>query len=69
MSACARYVLENNYTKDMRAKHRAAIRDLITVYKAGKGISRDKKMEKLIKAEEAGELDVWLEENLKIGSR
>lgn len=69
MSACARYVLENNYSKDMRAKHRAAIRDLITVYKAGKSISKDKKMEKLIKAEEAGDLDAWLEENLKVGSR
>jgi hypothetical protein len=66
MSACARYVLENNYSKDMRAKHRAALRDIIAVYKSGNGIKKDKKMEKLIKSEEEGKIDEWLEENLKI---
>jgi len=66
MSACARYVLENNYSKDMRAKHRAALRDMIAVYKGGNGIKKDKKMEKLIKSEEDGKIDEWLEENLKI---
>lgn len=69
MSACARYVLENNYSKDMRAKHRAALRDVIAVYKSGNGIKKDKKIEKLIKSEEAGKLDEWLEENLKIQQR
>lgn len=67
MSACARFVLENNYSKDMRAKHRSAMRDMITVYKSGKGIKKDKKMDKLVKADENGELDAWLEEHLKIG--
>jgi hypothetical protein len=66
MSACARYVLENNYSKDMRAKHRAALRDMMAVYKAGLGIKKDKKMEKLIKADEEGNIDEWLAENLKI---
>ena len=66
MAASARYVLENNYSKDMRAKHRAALRDLIVVYKTGKGIKKDKKMEKLIKSEEEGKIDEWLAENLKI---
>ncbi|UEG51122.1 hypothetical protein LK994_06500 [Ferruginibacter lapsinanis] len=66
MSASARYVLENNYSKDMRAKHRAALRDMIAVYKTGKGIKRDKKMEKLIKSDEEGKIDEWLAENLKI---
>lgn len=69
MSACARYVLENNYSKDMRAKHRAALRDVIAVYQSGNGIKKDKKIEKLIKSEEAGKLDEWLEENLKIQQR
>lgn len=66
MSASARYVLENNYSKDMRAKHRAALRDMISVYKTGKDIKKDKKMEKLIKSEEEGKIDEWLAENLKI---
>ena len=66
MASCAKFVLENNYSTDMRAKHRAALRDLIKVYKQGKGIEKDKKMEKLIKSDEKGKIDQWLAENLKI---
>jgi len=69
MASSAKYVLENSYSKDMRAKHRAALRDMISVYKSGKGIRKDKKMDKLIKADEEGKLDEWLEENLKINPR
>ncbi len=49
MACSAKYVLENDYSKDMRAKHKAALRDMIRVYKTGKGIEKDKKMDKLIK--------------------
>ncbi|MBK8343138.1 MAG: hypothetical protein IPL12_07285 [Bacteroidetes bacterium] len=66
MASSARYVLENGKVDNMREKHKAALRDLITVYKSGKGITKDKKMEKLIKADEDGKLDEWLDENLKI---
>ncbi|HMK25272.1 MAG TPA: hypothetical protein VK483_04515 [Chitinophagaceae bacterium] len=66
MAASAKYVLENNYSKDMRAKHRAALRDMISVYKSGKGIQKDKKMEKLAKSDEDGKLDEWIADNLKI---
>ena len=66
MASSAKFVLENNYSKDMRAKHKAALKDMIAVYKTGAGIKKDKKMEKLIKNDEAGELDNWLAENLKI---
>ena len=69
MAASARYVLENNYSKDMRAKHKAALNDMMSVYKSGKGINKDKKIEKLIKSEEDGKLDEWLSENLKIDER
>lgn len=66
MAASAKYVLENNYSKDMRAKHRAALRDMISVYKSGKGIHKDKKMDKLAKSDEEGKLDEWIAVNLKI---
>ncbi len=66
MASSARYVLENGKVDNMREKHKAALRDLIAVYKSGKGITKDKKMEKLIKADEDGKLDEWLDENLKI---
>jgi len=65
----ARFVLENNYSKDMRAKHKATLHDMIKVYKAGKGIRKDKKMDRLIKSDEEGKLDEWLAENLKINPR
>jgi len=67
MASSAKYVLENNYSKDMRAKQKAALHDMILVYKTGKGIEKDKKMEKLIKADDEGTLDEWLDKNLKIG--
>ena len=69
MAASAKYVLENNYSKDMRAKHRAALRDMIKVYQAGKGIQKDKKMEKLMKSDGEGKIDEWLADNLKIADR
>lgn len=68
MASSARYVLENNYSKDMRAKHRAALLDMIMVYKSGTGVTRDKKMDKLVKSEEDGELDKWMETNLKVNN-
>jgi hypothetical protein len=68
MACCAQYVLENNYSKDMRAKHKAALRDMMLVYKSGNEMSKDKKMDKLIKLDEEGKIDEWLEENLKINS-
>jgi hypothetical protein len=66
MASSAKYVLENNYSTDMRAKHKAALHDMIRVYKEGKGIQKDKKMEKLIKSDDEGKLDEWLADNLKI---
>ena len=66
MASSAKYVLENNYSKDMRAKHKAALMDMIMVYKIGLGIKKDKKMEKLIKAADAGKIDEWIESNMKV---
>jgi len=68
MASSAKYVLENNYSKDMRAKHKAALLDMISAYQADKGIKKDKKMEKLIKSNEEGKLDEWMAENLKINA-
>lgn len=69
MASSARYVLENNYSKDMRSKHKAALRDIISVYKGGNGIKKDKKMDNLIKHDEANTLDEWLSKNLKINGQ
>lgn len=67
MGGVARYVLEHNYSNDTIPKQKAALQDMITVYKSGKGIKKDKKMEKLIKAVDEGELEEWMRENMKLG--
>jgi hypothetical protein len=59
-------VLENNYSSDRVAKDKAALHDMVTVYKSGKGIEKDKKMEKLVKADEEGRLEEWISSNLKV---
>ena len=65
MACAAQYVLENNYSKDNQTKWKAALHDMINVYKSGKGINKDKKMEKLIKADEEGKIDQWIADNFK----
>lgn len=69
MAACARFVLENNYSTDIHAQQKAALKTMMTVYKSGKGIQKDKKMEKLIKTDEDGKLDEWLADNFKVQGR
>jgi hypothetical protein len=66
MAACSQYVLENNYSTDVRAKHKAALNAMMNVYQRGKGIKKDKKMDKLIKATAEGKMDEWLEQNMKM---
>ncbi|MFL5809282.1 MAG: hypothetical protein ACJ749_07150 [Flavisolibacter sp.] len=69
MASSAKYVLENNYSRDMRAKHKAALHDMIGVYQKGAAIKKDKKMEKLIESDAKGKIDEWLDSNLKIEGR
>jgi hypothetical protein len=66
MACCAKFVLENDYSKDMYEKHKAALRNMMTVYKKGIGIKKDKNMDKLIKYDKKGEMDEWLEKYLKV---
>lgn len=62
MALSAKYVLENEYSKDMRAKHKYALREMMAVYNLGVGIKKDKRMDKLIKSDSDGKLDEWLSE-------
>jgi len=65
MAAAARYSLENNYSKDMKAQQKAALLSMITAYKEANGIKKDKQMDKIVKANEEGKLDEWIEKNFK----
>ena len=64
MASCAKYVLANNYSKDVKAKQKAALQALIEVYKRGTGINKDSKMEKLLKADANGQLEEWIKKNM-----
>ena len=66
MAATARYVLENNYSKELRPKHLFALKELMLFYNNNKAMKKDKKMDKLISADEKNELDAWMEENMKM---
>ena len=63
-ASCAKYALENNYSKDKHAGQAAGLRDMIAYYKAGNGTVKDKKMDKLVKADEEGKLDEWINKNM-----
>jgi hypothetical protein len=65
MAGVSRYVLEHNYSKDSKANARAGLIDVLTVYKNNADVKKDKKMEKLIKAYDDGNIDDWMLENFK----
>jgi hypothetical protein len=67
-AGCCIYVLENNYSTDIRAKHRAALQLMMEYYKSDKGTKKDKKMKALIKQTEEGKLNEWLEVNIPLRS-
>lgn len=64
MAGCAKYVLENNYTKDKLAIKTAGINSIVKACSSGKGINKDKKIEELLKNAEEGKLDAWIEKNI-----
>ena len=69
LASSAKYVIENNHSTDVRAKQKAALHDMIKVYQSGQGIKKDKKMDEVTKADKNGNLDKWIEENIKMDNR
>ncbi len=67
MAAYAKYVLQNNYSKDEVKCTVAAIESVILVYQRelGKTIKKDKDIEKFIKLQEKGELEEWVSTQLE----
>lgn len=68
MAFCAQFVLEHQYSTDRPAKHLFALRNMVEVYKAGKGVSikKDKNLESFIKYDADGEALKWISKYLKI---
>ncbi len=65
-AGCSLYVLENNYSKDIRAKHRFALQAMMNYYKADMGTIKDKQMKTLIKQTKDGKLDEWITINIPL---
>ncbi|MFL5786425.1 MAG: hypothetical protein ACJ748_00100 [Flavisolibacter sp.] len=65
----ARFVLENNYSQDKISMEKAALKGMIDMYVKGIGIQKDKNMERLVRADDKGKMDQWIDENIKIEKR
>lgn len=64
MGGWGRYALENNYSEDELQGNLAGLRSMIKIYKTGK-LKQDEAMQKLVELEEKGELEEWVEEQIK----
>ncbi len=67
MGGWAKYSIEHPDDKDLVNGNMAGIKSVIKVYKQnkGKGLKEDKKIEKIIKLENKGELKNWVRKQLK----
>lgn len=63
--ACSvQYQIENK-TTDRRASTKFGLEKIIEVYQKGNGIKNDRFFDSLVKANEKGEMDKWMNQNLK----
>jgi hypothetical protein len=65
MAGWTRYALQNNYSKDQQKGYYEGYKSVITVYKKGIGVTKNKDLEKLIKMYDKGELEAWIAEKTK----
>lgn len=64
MANYARYVLENNYSKDEVKAHVFALKAVIACYNLGGDIKKDKALSKMMDADKDGKLEDWVKEAL-----
>jgi hypothetical protein len=64
MANYARYVLENNYSKDQVQAHVAALKSVISCYNLGGDLKKDKSLAKLIEKDKEGKLEDWVKDAL-----
>lgn len=64
MGGWARYVIEHKDDNKVKGTL-AGLRSVIKVYNMGRGVKKDKEIEKLHKLDQKGELENWIRKNLK----
>jgi hypothetical protein len=65
MGGWTRYALQNPDSVNSLNGNMAGLESIIKVYKQGQGVSRDKKVEKIIQLQAEGKLEDWLKEQIK----
>lgn len=65
LAGWTRYALENGYSKDQQKGNFEGFKSIITVYKKGIAIKKDKDLEKIIEIYDKGELETWITKNVK----
>jgi hypothetical protein len=66
MGGWTRFVLENpKEGTDVLKGNMAGLKTAIKIYKKGNGIKKSKNIDKLIKMDDAGELEKWVASNIK----
>jgi hypothetical protein len=65
MGGWTRYALQNPDSVNSIKGNMAGLESILKVYKQGQGVSRDKKVEKIIKLQDEGKLENWLKDQLK----
>ncbi len=62
----ARHVLQSQSAPENFSCHLAGLRSVLTVYQKGRGVKKDKRVEKLVAlAKQEGKLEDWLKQRLK----
>ncbi len=59
-----KYSLLNSYDNDEIKSNLAGLENIIKVYKMGNGVTKDIKIDKIVKIKEAGNLENWIKEQL-----
>lgn len=62
LGAYARYVLENNYSKDELKANTAAIKAVINCYNLGGDVKKNKLLTQVIEKDKEGKLEEWVTE-------
>jgi hypothetical protein len=65
MGGWTRYALQNPDSVNSLKGNIAGLESIIKVYEQGQGVRRDKKVEKIIKLQEEGELTDWVKDQIK----
>ena len=66
LASYSRYMLENKNTHDNFKATKAALMSMISVYKKGIAVHKTREMDKLISLTEAGQLDNYIIQKLKV---